>query len=113
MDQINSEILRQFEAKGLTVNKGIAVDARLVKSANHPISNKQIEAFKEKTNTPEGQLDKNEKPKKYTRDLDSDWVIKNDEPHYGLKEHDPMNCLRIRRVKQLLMSTMALFWRPQ
>ena len=25
--------------------------------------------------------------KKYTRDLDSDWTIKNDKPHYGLKEH--------------------------
>ena len=29
MDQINSDILRQFEAKGLTINEGIAVDARL------------------------------------------------------------------------------------
>ena len=87
MDQINSEILRQFEMQGLTINEGVAIDARLVKSANHPISNKQIEEFKEKMNTPEGLLDKNGKPKKYTRDMDSDWVIKNDEPHYGLKEH--------------------------
>ena len=38
-------------------------------------------------NSPEGKLDKNGKPKKYTRDLDSNWVIKNDKPHYGLKEH--------------------------
>jgi len=34
MDQINSEILRQFEAQGLTINEGIAVDARLVKSTS-------------------------------------------------------------------------------
>jgi len=34
MDQINSEILRQFESQGLTINEGIAVDARLVKSAS-------------------------------------------------------------------------------
>ena len=33
MDQINSEILRQFENQGLTINEGVAVDARLVKSA--------------------------------------------------------------------------------
>jgi len=65
----------------------IAIDARLVKSANHPISNAQIKEFKEKMNTPEGKLDKNGKPKKYTQGLDSDWVIKNNEPHYGLKEH--------------------------
>jgi len=38
MDQINSEILRQFENQGLTINEGIAVDARLVKSASRPIS---------------------------------------------------------------------------
>ena len=31
--------------------------------------------------------DKNGKTKKYSRDLDSDWVVQKDEPHYGLKEH--------------------------
>ena len=46
MDQINSEILRQFENQGLTINEGIAVDARLVKSASHPISNDQIHPVK-------------------------------------------------------------------
>jgi hypothetical protein len=87
MDQINSEILRQFNAKGLTINEGIAVDARLVKSASHPISNKEIKKLREKRNTPEGKVDKNGKPLKFCRDHDSDWVIKNAKPHYGLKEH--------------------------
>lgn len=87
MDQINSEILRQFEKQGLSINEGVAVDARLVKSASHPISNAQIRELKEKLDTPEGKLDKNGKPKKYSRDSDSNWVIKNDKPHYGLKEH--------------------------
>ena len=59
MDQINSEILRQFEKQGLTINEGIAVDARLVKSASHPISNDQIKELIDKRNTPEGKLDKN------------------------------------------------------
>jgi len=36
MDQVNSEILRQFEQQGLTINEGIAVDARLVQSASKP-----------------------------------------------------------------------------
>lgn len=53
MDQINSEILRQFEAKGLSINEGIAIDARLVKSASRPISNDKIKEIKEKANTPE------------------------------------------------------------
>jgi len=85
--QNSSEILRQFETKGLTINEGIAVDARLVKSANRPISNKEIDALKKKRDTPEGKLDKNGKPKKFNRDMDSNWTIKNDIPHYGLKEH--------------------------
>ena len=87
MNQINSEILRQFENQGLTINEGIAVDARLVKSASRPISNDQIKKLIDKRNTPEGKLDKNGKPKKFTRDLESNWTVKNDKPHYGLKEH--------------------------
>ena len=87
MDQVNSEILRQFEEQGLTINEGIAVDARLVKSASHPISNDQIKELRDKRNTSEGKLDKNGMPLKFCRDLESNWTIKNDKPHYGLKEH--------------------------
>jgi IS5 family transposase len=90
MDQINSEILLQFEAKGLTINEGIAVDARLVKSASRPISTKDIDELKKKRDTPKCKLDKTGKPKKFSRDLDSNWTIKNDIPHYGLKEHAPV-----------------------
>lgn len=87
MEQINSQILRHFENQGLNINEGVAIDARLVKSASHPISNKEIENQKKKRNTPEGKLDKNGKPLKFSRDMESDWTIKNDKPHYGLKEH--------------------------
>ena len=87
MDQINSTILRQFEQQGLNINEGVAIDARLVKSASRPISNDKIKEEREKHASPDGQLDKNGNPIKFHRDLDSDWVIKNDEPHYGLKEH--------------------------
>ena len=87
MEQINSEILRQFESQGLTINEGIAVDARLVKSASRPISNEKIKEVRDKHNTPEGKLDKNGKPLKFHRDLDSDWVVQKDIPHYGIKEH--------------------------
>jgi len=87
MDQINTEILRQFELQGLTINEGIAVDARLIQSASRPISNDQIKELRKKRNTPEGKLDKNGKPLKFSRDLESDWVVQKDTPHYGLKEH--------------------------
>jgi IS5 family transposase len=87
IDQINSEILRQFEAKGLSINEGIAVDARLVKSASRPVSNERLKQLREQNNTEEGKLDKNGNIKKFSRDLDSDWVVQKDVPHYGIKEH--------------------------
>jgi len=87
MDQVNSEILRQFEQQGLTIKEGTAVDARLVKSASRPISNAQIKELRDKRSTPEGKLYKNGKPLKFSRDLESGWVVQNDKPHYGLKEH--------------------------
>lgn len=32
-------------------------------------------------------MDKNGKPLKFSRDLESDWTVKNEVPHFGLKEH--------------------------
>ncbi len=93
MIQINSELLKQFHQYGLSINKGVAVDARLVKSASRPKSKDKLKEIKEHFLTPEGKLDKNGNVKKFGRDLDSDWTVnlkvtrKNDEPHYGLKEH--------------------------
>ena len=87
MDQVNCEILCQFEKQGLTINEGIAVDARLVKSASRPISNEKIKKTRDKHDTPEGNLDKNGNPLKFHRDLGSDWVVQKNTPHYGLKEH--------------------------
>lgn len=87
MIQINSEVLKQFDKEGLSINEGIAIDARLVQSASRPISNDDIHKNREKRNSPEGKLDKNGNPLKFHRDLESDWVVQNDTPHYGLKEH--------------------------
>ncbi|MCK5100122.1 MAG: transposase, partial [Desulfobacteraceae bacterium] len=87
MIKINSELLWQFNQLGLSINEGVAVDARLVKSASRPVSKNQIKELQQQSETPTGKLDKNGKPKKFSRDLYSDWTIKNDKPHYGLKEH--------------------------
>jgi IS5 family transposase len=72
---------------GITINEGIAVDARLIKSASKPVSNDKLDELRQKHDSPEGRLDKNGKEKKFSRDLESDWTIKNDKPHFGLKEH--------------------------
>jgi transposase, IS5 family len=87
MDQINSVILRQFEQQGLNINEGVAIDARLVKSASRPVSNKKLEQLREKHDSPEGRLDKNGNPKKFSRDIESDWNAMKDDPLFGLKEH--------------------------
>ncbi len=87
MDQINSAILRQFEKQGININEGVAIDARLVKSASRPVSNEKLKELREKHHTPEGKLDKNGNPKKFCRDLESDWTVMKDDPFYGLKEH--------------------------
>jgi len=69
-----------------------------VKSASKPLSNKEIRKLKEKRNTPEGKIDKNGNLLKFCRlparrgvqpggASESNWIIKNDKPHYGLKEH--------------------------
>ena len=84
---INSEVLQQFSRKGLSINEGVAVDARLIESASHPLSNDELKKYKENREKPEGQIDKNGKPLKFGRDMESDWTVKNDIAHYGLKEH--------------------------
>ena len=87
MDQINSVILRQFEQQGLNINEGVAIDARLVKSVSRPVSNEKLEQLREKHDSPEGRLDKNGNPKKFSRDIESDWNAMKDDPLFGLKEH--------------------------
>ena len=87
MDAINSEILRQFEQQGLCINEGVAVDARLVKSASRPLSHDELKKQREHRQTEEGKQDKTGKPLKFSRDLESDWTVRNDTPHFGLKEH--------------------------
>jgi hypothetical protein len=73
-------ILQQFSRKGLSINEGVAVGARLIQSASHPISNDEIKKQRGKRDIPEDKLDKNGKPLKFPRDLDSDGVVKNKNP---------------------------------
>jgi transposase, IS5 family len=87
MVQLNSALLAQLHQHGVSINEGIAVDARLIRSASRPVSNEKLNELRDKQNSAEGNMDKNGKPKKFSRDLESDWTVKNDVPHYGLKEH--------------------------
>jgi len=87
MIELNNVVLQEFAKRGLSINEGIAVDARLVKSASKPLSNDELQKLKDNRDTAEGKLDKNGNSLKFSRDTESNWTVKNDEPHYGLKEH--------------------------
>jgi IS5 family transposase len=91
MIKINSALLKQFHQHGLSINKGVAVDARLVKSVSHPVSQEELKKRIQKAETHEDKLDKNGNKKKYSRNLDSNWTVKNDKPHFGLKEHSAVD----------------------
>jgi transposase, IS5 family len=54
MVKINGKLLFQFHQHGLSINQGIAVDARLDKSASRPVSKDQLKDLKEKAKTLEG-----------------------------------------------------------
>jgi len=87
MKAINHELLSQFASRELAITEGIAIDARLVQSASHPLSEDKLKEERIKRETPEGTLDKLGKPMKFSRDLDCNWTVKNNKPHFGLKEH--------------------------
>ena len=71
----------------MSINEGIAVDARLVQSASRPLSKDKIKEEKEKRSSSEGNTNKNEKPLKFSRDSESDWTAAKDVLHFGIKEH--------------------------
>jgi transposase, IS5 family len=59
----------------------------LVKSASKPLSKEGLKELKAKKDSPEGKVDKNGNTLKFSRDVESDWTVKNETPDYGLKEH--------------------------
>jgi hypothetical protein len=87
MIELNDVVLQEFAKRGLSINEGIAKDARLVQSVSKALGNDELRKPKDKRDTPESKLDKKGNPLKFSRDGESDWTVKNNEPHYGLKEH--------------------------
>jgi transposase, IS5 family len=77
----------KFASRGLSIHEGVAIDARLVQSASRPLSTEKREEEIKKRGTPEGTRDKNGNTLKFSRDVESDWTIKNRIPLFGLKEH--------------------------
>ena len=56
MIELNNVVLQEFAKRGLSIDDGIAVDARLVKSASKPLNNDDLRKLKDKRDTSEGKL---------------------------------------------------------
>ncbi len=76
------------------------MDARLVRSASSPLSKDKLEKVREDREQKE--QEGIGKPIKFSRDLESDWTVKNDNPVYGMKEHTSID------VKSGLVLSMVL-----
>lgn len=85
MERVHAELLSQLQVKGFSIDAGLAVDARLVRSASSPFSKDKLEKINEQRQ--QEKQDGKDKPMKFSRDLESDWTVKNDVPVYGMKEH--------------------------
>ncbi|HPA08491.1 MAG TPA: IS5 family transposase [Methanoregulaceae archaeon] len=99
MERVHAEILGQLQKKGFSIDAGLAVDARLVKSASTPVSRDKIEEKKQEREQRKQDLTK--KPMRFGRDLESDWTRRKDVPFYGMKEHASVDV-----ISGLVMSTL-------
>ena len=88
MIQINSALLKQFHQLGLSINEGVAVDARLVKSASRPASKDKLDKL-EASQNPEGALDKNGNPKNSPVTLIPTGLLKTINRIMGLRNTHP------------------------
>ena len=50
------------------------------------MSNDELAELKGKRVTLEGRRETRGRPRKCSRDLESEWTVKDDKPHYGLNE---------------------------
>ena len=57
--ELNSLVLQEFAKRGLSINEGIEIDARLLKSASKPVSKEGLGELKEQRVIPEDKVDKN------------------------------------------------------
>lgn len=87
LEKIHHELLEQFSVKGFSLESGLAVDARVIKSASRPIADKQLRDLRERRKAKARMRKNTRKAMRFERDIDSDWTVKNSNPIFGMKEH--------------------------
>jgi transposase, IS5 family len=87
LEKVHHELLNQFDTLGFSIDSGMAVDARVVKSASRPVSDRKLRALREQRKIKAQIRKKTIRAMRFQRDLDSDWTVKNNKPVFGMKEH--------------------------
>ena len=87
LEKVHHELLNQFDTLGFSIESGMAVDARVVKSASRPVSDKKLRELREKRKARNQMRKKTQRAMRFQRDLDSDWTVKHNKPLFGMKEH--------------------------
>jgi IS5 family transposase len=102
MENIHHELLQQFDALGFSIESGMAVDARIIKSASRPVSGKKLKELRKQRKSKAQQRKKTRQSMRFQRDLDSDWTVRNNQPVFGMKEHASLDV-----ASGLVLSTMV------
>ncbi|MDD5414836.1 MAG: IS5 family transposase [Smithellaceae bacterium] len=87
LEQVHHELLCQLSVMGFSIESGMAVDARVVRSASRPVGDKKLKELREKRKIRAQMRKKTQRAMRFQRDLDSDWTVKNKQPLFGMKEH--------------------------
>jgi len=87
LEDIHHELLYQFDSLGFSIESGMAVDARIIKSASRPVPGKKLKALRKERKARAQQRKETRRSMRFQRDLDSDWTVKNNKPVFGMKEH--------------------------
>lgn len=87
LEKVHHELLLQCATLGFSIESGMAVDARVVKSASRPVSDRRLRELREKRKAMTQIRKDTQRGVRFQRDLDSDWTVKNNRPVFGMKEH--------------------------
>ena len=86
MDTLYYRFVRALEEKGIITYTGSIIDATFVDAPKQRNTRDENAEIKNDT-TPEEWNDDDQKHKKSQKDVDARWTKKNDETHYGYKDH--------------------------
>lgn len=86
MDTLYYRFIRVLEEKGIITYTGSIIDATFVDAPKQRNTRDENAEIKNDT-TPEEWNDDDQKHKKSQKDVDARWTKKNDETHYGYKDH--------------------------